>query len=391
MDSLGIDLGTTNTVIASHGRPLAAPVQGVPEPIVPSTVAFPPDSAPLVGARARLRRPIDPMNTICSAKRVIGMRFGPARQEKLQPFFGPRLVQGPEGDFAFETRAGVHTPVDTSSFVVNHAFARAGVKPEEVESAVVTVPSSFDAPQREATVEAVRRAGLRRVGVVEEPVATAAAYLQRSRLRYAAVYDLGGGTFDVAIVDCQKPPFRVLAHAGDPFLGGNDVDRTMACKVAADILEQYGWDLGSERATFARLVSACEWAKQTLTFRERVGIPITEIDPAAPDDIIPYVFSRPQLRQLAAPLVQRTFGLCDEVLAHAGITAGHVQAVFLAGGSSLLPGLRDRVEAYFGKRPRNDLSPTEVVSMGASYMAARSGLGELLDMPLSRRSSQPLY
>jgi len=389
MTTIGIDLGTTNTVVATLGRPLSAPTQGDAQNLVPSVVAYPPSGLPLVGARARLRVAIDPENTIASAKRLIGMRWSATRARHLQPGFGAELVPAKDGGFGFRTRTGVYRPVEVGGYVVAHAIGRARLAVEELEAAVATVPAAFDIPQRAATVEAVRRAGVPRVGVIEEPVATAVAYLQRANLRHAVVYDLGGGTFDLAIIDASRYPFRVVAHAGDPFLGGDDVDRALAEHVAHAVLQDHGWDLRSERTTFSRLRSACEWAKCALTERPRLGIPISEIDPAAPQDIPPVQIDRALLASIVDPLVRRTFRLCDEVLGQAELRAKDIQAVFLAGGSCALPGLHRHVSTYFGKRARMDLDPTTVVAIGASLVATRPELTRLLDLPVHRRESQP--
>ncbi|HJK90165.1 MAG TPA: Hsp70 family protein [Polyangiaceae bacterium LLY-WYZ-15_(1-7)] len=388
--SVGIDLGTTHTVVAHVGRPLA-PRRA--EPLVPSVVAFPPSQdggaiEPLVGRRARLRRPIDAANVIASSKRLIGEPWNATRAEQLQSFYVPELVESPVRRIGLRTRAGVHDPVEIAERILTYACGRVGVRPEENEAAVVTVPSAFGARQRSAVFQAIREVGFDRVGIVEEPVATAIAYLQRSSLRYAAVYDFGGGTFDVTVVDCARYPFDVVAHGGDPFLGGDDVDRALAEQVAQQTLEATGWDLRSERGTFDRLISACEWAKRAMAEHERVGIPLTEIDPAAPADIPPAPIDRELVQRIAEPFIRRTFIYCDEVLDRGSIKARDVDAVFLAGGSSHLVGLKHHVQAYFGKRPRSDLDPLHVVAVGASYAAARPDFQKLLDVPVGRRRSR---
>ncbi|MEM9073573.1 MAG: Hsp70 family protein [Myxococcota bacterium] len=387
MHNVGLDLGTTHTVVAHHGQALAVANAA----LVPSVVAYPPDGHTLVGARARLRRPVDPEHTIASAKRVIGLPFGAGRRDQFQSYFGAELVAAEGGGYGFRTRQGIVIPTEISSEVVAHALDRVGITPESLDSVVVTVPSSFGLGQRAATVEAVRRAGVRRVGLIEEPVATALAYLQRSSLRYAAVYDLGGGTFDVAVVDCLRHPFTVRAHVGDPTLGGDNIDLALASHIADNVLQQHRWDLRSERTTFNRLLHACEWAKCTLSEHTEVELPLHEIDPAAPADLPAVMITRALLASIVTPLIHQTFALCDDVLSQAGIRATDVQAVFLAGGSSRLPGLTHRVESYFQKRPRQDLNPMHVVALGASYAVSRPNLCELLDLPVSRRQSQPEF
>jgi molecular chaperone DnaK len=243
----------------------------------------------------------------------------------------------------------------------------------------VTAPVAFDDRRRNATALAVSRASFASVRIVEEPVATALAYLHRSSLKYAFVYDLGGGTFDAAVVDCSRYPFRVVGHGGDPYLGGDDVDRTIALHVADRALARDGWDLTNDAVTFDRLVHGCEMAKCELGVSERAAVAISAVDPAAPESCGVIPITRDEVQQLTLDVVRRTFGICDQVLAEAGVRAREIEAVFLAGGSTLLPGLRGYIEQYFGKRPRFDLDPMHVVSLGASLAAARPGVSELLD------------
>jgi len=245
--------------------------------------------------------------------------------------------------------------------------------------AVVTAPVGFDTRRREATALAVSKAKFASVRVIEEPIATALAYLNRSSLKYAFVYDLGGGTFDAAVVDCSSYPFRVIGHGGDPYLGGDDVDRTIALHVADRTLARDGWDLSNDAVTFDRLVLACELAKCELSESEEAAIAIPSVDPAAPESCGVIPITREQVQQLTLDLVRRTFSMCDEVLAQAGLKARDMEAVFLAGGSTRLPGLNAYIESYFGKRPRTDLDPMQVVGLGASLAAARPAVAELLD------------
>jgi len=217
------------------------------------------------------------------------------------------------------------------------------------------------------------------VRVIEEPIATALAYLNRSSLKHAFVYDLGGGTFNAAVVDCSRYPFRVIGHGGDVYLGGDDVDRTIALHVADRTLSRDGWDLTNDAVIFDRLVDACERAKCALGESEQAAIAIPSVDPAAPESCGVIVVTREEVQQLTLDLVRRTFAMCDEVLAQASLKARNMEAVFLAGGSTLLPGLHGYIEAYFGKRPRFDMDPMQVVGLGASLAAARPAISELLD------------
>jgi molecular chaperone DnaK len=373
--TVGIDLGTTNTVVARNFEALPIEGKGC---VMPSAVAFPPSGATLVGKAARRRRAMDPKNTILSAKRIIGARWHSSYTAQFRDHYPYDLVEGHDGGPAFQTRAGAVSPVDIGTTLVS-GLCRLTNCPVQDVHAVVTAPVGFDQRRRDATSLAVSRAEFATVRVVEEPIATALAYLNRSSLKYAFVYDLGGGTFDAAVVDCSRYPFRVIGHGGDPYLGGDDVDRTIALYVADRTLERDGWDLSNDAVTFDRLVLACELAKCELSESEQAAIAIPSVDPAAPESCGVISITRDEVQQLTLDLVRRTFIMCDEVLAQASVKARDIQAVFLAGGSTLLPGLRQYIESYFGKRPRFDLDPMQVVSMGASLAAARPAVSELLD------------
>ncbi|MBX3272364.1 MAG: Hsp70 family protein [Sandaracinaceae bacterium] len=364
-------------MIAHHGAPLVvAPAASRPT-LLPSALAFPPSGEELVGWEARARRPIDPAHTLLSTKRLIGARFGSPRARRFAEHH-PYAVVDRDGLAALRTRAGDLTPVDVAARLLVAAAARGECDPS-ARRAVITVPAAFEAAEREATLEAARRAGFAAVALVDEPVATAISYLERSNVRYGVVYDLGGGTFDLALVDCSRYPFRVVAHAGDPYLGGDDVDRVLAERVAERVLCRHRWDLAADPVTFARLVGACEAAKIALLDAETASIELAEVDPAGPFADPRVSVSRADLAGITHDLVRGTFTLVDHVLAEGRVRARDVDAIFLAGGSTALPGLRELVGQYFQKRARFDLDPMHVVAMGASLAAARPDLAALLD------------
>jgi len=373
--TVGIDLGTTNTVVARNFEALRIEGNGC---VMPSAVAYPPSGTRLVGKAARRRRAMDPKNTLLSAKRIIGARWHSSYTSQFREHYPYDLVKDPSGSPSFRTRAGIVSPIDIGGSVVS-ALCELTQCPVQDVHAVVTAPVGFDQRRREATALAVRKAKFATVRVIEEPIATALAYLHRSSLKYAFIYDLGGGTFDAAVVDCSSYPFRVIGHGGDPYLGGDDVDRTIAIHVADRTLARDGWDLSNDAVTFDRLVHACELAKCELTESDVAAIAIPSVDPAAPESCGVIPISRNEVQELTLDLVRRTFVICDEVLAQAEVKARHVDAVFLAGGSTLLPGLRGYIESYFDKPPRYDLDPMQVVSLGASLAAARPAVSELLD------------
>ena len=373
--TVGIDLGTTNTVVARNFEALSMKGQGC---VMPSAIAYPPSGAMLVGRAARRRRAMDPKNTILSAKRIIGARWHSSYTTQFREHYPYDLIETEEGQPAFQTRAGIISPIDVGAAVIAGLCELTKCPAQDVH-AVVTAPVGFDQRRRDATTLAVQKAHFATVRIVQEPVATALAYLNRSSLKHAFVFDLGGGTFDAAVVDCSRYPFRVISDGGDPYLGGDDVDRTIALHVADRTLSRDGWDLTNDAVTFDRLVHACELAKCELSESEQASIAIPSVDPAAPESCGVITISREEVQQLTLDLVRQTFGICDEVLAQASLRARDIDAVFLAGGSTLLPGLRAYISQYFGKRPRADLDPMHVVSLGASLAAARPAVSELLD------------
>jgi molecular chaperone DnaK len=223
MRTIGVDLGTTNTVAAIEGTPIQNASGLENSPILPSVIAFPPSGAVLAGAVAKKRRAIDPKNTIYSAKRIIGQRWLSYASTQFRKNYPFEMVETANGGCAFKTRAGLFTPVDIGAKLIEKLFAARPTLRASV-AATVAVPAAFEPSARDATRKAVEKAGVARVSVVDEPVATAMAYVtaRNEQLKYAAVYDLGGGTFDLAVIDCASRPARVIRHAGDAYLGGDD-------------------------------------------------------------------------------------------------------------------------------------------------------------------------
>jgi molecular chaperone DnaK len=367
MSSIGIDLGTTNTAVAVDGVVCSLGDTPRGRATFPSVVAFPPTGTTLVGAAARRRRAIDPRNTIFSAKRIIGRGWFARETRDFQSRYPFDLVRTEQDAPAFRTRAGVLSPEAIATEILRSVQEQI---PAAVASsaAVVGVPSGFGEAARAATAAAAAAAGFASVRVIDEPVATAWAY-HRGALageRLAVVFDLGGGTFDLAVVDCWHDPFRVLAHGGDLYLGGDDVDHALAVWAADEVLRRYSWDVRTDPETFDRLVIECERAKIRLSFAARTRLELAEVDPAAPAAASGLVVERPQLETLCTDLVRRTFGVCDEVLGQAGVKARDVEAVYLAGGTCQLPMIRAAVAQYFDRPPRCDYDPMEVVAIGAS-------------------------
>jgi molecular chaperone DnaK (HSP70) len=372
--ALGLDLGTTNTTLASLGRPL--PLGETGATLLPSAVAFLPSGAMLVGDPARHRRAIDPVNTLVSTKRVLGSVPGSDEAARFAAST-PYALSERDGEVALDTRCGVFRASDVARLVTTQALTLAGVSSLAVPLLVVGVPATFGSAKRETVVRAMGTLGFASVRVVDEPILTAVAYVGRSSLRRGLVFDLGGGTFDVAVFDGTSFPFRVIAHGGDGYLGGDDVDRALAQRVRESVLRESGWDLGSDPVALDKLVHAVERAKVRLTFDDAVLVETSDVDPAAPTSVASVRLSRTMLSDALAPLLTRMMAIVDEVLARAETNAKDLDAIFLAGGSTRLPGLREALEARFGKRARHDVDPSCTVAIGASFVAARPELAQI--------------
>jgi molecular chaperone DnaK (HSP70) len=381
MYSVGIDLGTTNTVVAANAGILPLRMGDDRASVLPSVVAYLPNGEKLVGAAARSRRAIDPRNTIHSAKRVIGAHWHSYESREFGKHYGFKLEPTPDQRVGFRTRSGLITPIEVAREVLSSLCIYAAIDPSEI-AAVVSVPAAFGDTQRAATLAAVREAGFADARCIAEPVATAVAYLDRQDIRYGLVYDLGGGTFDAAIVDCSQEPMRIVAHSGDAYLGGDDIDQAIANYAADLVLRSQGWDLRGDPEVFARLLFEGERAKLRLAQSESTQLELSEVDPAAPGVLGALPLDRNVVWQLASGLIRRTFLCCDEVLSKANLKVSDVQAVFMAGGATQLPGVRETVAQYFGRILRYELDPMHVVSLGASIAAARPKLASLLVQPV---------
>jgi molecular chaperone DnaK len=279
----------------------------------------------------------------------------------------PFAIEQSEGGWpAFRTRAGLITPVQVATLVLDSLVTRTGIDPTAAP-VTVTVPAAFSAPQREATLAAAAGAGLGAARLLDEPLATAHAYMRaQTRCERAFVYDLGGGTFDCAVADCSSGSPVLLAHTSDLTLGGDDIDQRLAAWVRGHVIEKHNWDLASYAEVYDRLLSECEFAKIELSTADRVEFLLGQVDPdcPAPDESV--AITRQLLDAQCRGLLQRSFSACDAVLRQAGMQASDVDTVLLAGGSTLMAVIQAGVEAYFGQRGSLAIDPTEVVAIGAS-------------------------
>lgn len=369
MKAIGVDLGTTNTVAAFVGSPFA--IDGQDGTRLPSVVAFPPSRVEVVGLAAQRRRPIDPRNTIVSAKRLIGRKWLSADRTRFTENYPLTVIATDDKGVAFDTRMGPITPIQVGASLLRQVRSSATDQPDEL-GALITVPSMFTDEHRRATHDAGMLAGFAAVHTMDEPVAVAHAYARAAgpTSGLAAVYDFGGGTFDFAVVDCSGGSLRVLSHGGDLYLGGDDIDQRLANWAADEILRRDRWDMRSDRSVFARLVAECEQAKIRLCDDEATELDLARVDPAVPSHCRNLTLSRQEIEQHAEELFRQTFIICDQVLHQSRVKAADITAVYSAGGTSMLPNVQRGLEQYFEQSIHNEIDPMQVVAIGASLAAA---------------------
>ncbi len=389
---IGIDLGTTNTVVARVDDAGAAQVLADDGgfKVQPSVVSFHPNGSVVVGAPAKQRRVIDPHNTIHSAKRLIGRAYSSPEVRAVLNRMPFRIEQGENDQPIFSTRAGKFAVPEISAIVLDHvrsiAERRIGT---QATRAVVTVPASFTDAQRSATATAGAIAGLTIVRVLNEPTAAALAYGHHRKLnRQIAVYDFGGGTFDVTILALEGEIYRVLGTAGDSFLGGDDIDERLVDHMADLFLKQERIDLRDNHTAMQRLRAVAEQTKIELSRRSRAIIAVDEIayGKGGRSLDLELEISRDEFVTKIADIVDRTFPVCEEALKLAGSAADELDDVVLVGGTTKMPYVRERVAQVFGMRPRMEVNPDEAVAAGAALQAA--ALQAVLDGPKARSTAR---
>lgn len=385
--AVGIDLGTSNSVVAAMvGQEVVVLSDSEGNRLQPSVVAFGYGNQVLVGHRARRPSAIAPENIVSSAKRLIGRKYFSMEVKRAKEVCAYDIVEGPNQDVRIRVHGRELTLQEISAHILlkmkSIAEERLGT---EVTQAVITVPAYFNDAQRQATKDAGTIAGLDVLRIINEPTAAALAcgYGQNSNRRIA-VYDLGGGTFDMSILQISGDVFEVISTAGDTFLGGDDFDGVILDYLANRFLAARKVDIRRSKAAIQRLKEACEEAKKRLSTEPEVEIHIPGLlkDPIGRDIDLHDTLNRQRFNEMIYPYIQRTFKVCDEALQTARLSTQDIDAVILVGGATRVPLVRESVERYFRKRPDFSVNPDEIVAVGAAIQAetlsrATGGTAEL--------------
>jgi molecular chaperone DnaK len=383
---LGIDLGTTNSCCAviEVGSPqVIANREGART--TPSIVAFTEDGERLVGQIAKRQAITNPSQTIYAVKRLIGRKWAAPEIRDARDHLSYPIVPAPNGDVKIRVRDRDYSPEEIAAFVLREIkeFCEEAFG-EEIREAIITVPAYFDDSQRQATRDAGRIAGLEVLRIINEPTAASLAYgLEKTKSHETiAVYDLGGGTFDVSILRIDNGMFEVLSTSGDTFLGGEDFDRAIMDWLLADFLSTSGIDLRQDRLALQRLKEAAEKAKCELSTTQEttIALPFIASDASGPKHIN-QVLTRDKFESLVELLIQRTAEPCRNALESAGLQPDQVDTVILVGGQTRTPRVQQMVETIFGRAPSRSINPDEVVAVGAAIQAGVLR-GEIKDIVL---------
>ena len=380
---IGIDLGTTNSVVGvmEGGSPIVIPNQEGSR-LTPSVVAFTKEGEILVGQVAKRQAITNPENTVFSIKRFMGRRYDEVLQEiKLVPY---KVVKATNGDVRVEIRGKQYSPPEISAMILRKlkeaAEAHLG---EKVAQAVITVPAYFNDSQRQATKDAGKIAGLEVLRIINEPTAAALAYgLDRKKDEEIAVYDLGGGTFDVSILELGQGVFEVKATNGDTHLGGDDFDQRVIDWIGEEFKKDNGIDLRKDRMALQRLKEAAEKAKIELssTLQTEINLPFITADASGPKHLV-MTLTRAKLESLVADLIERTVEPCRQAMKDAGVTAADIDEAILVGGQTRMPKVQEVAKQLFGREPHKGVNPDEVVAVGAAIQGGVLA-GEVKDVVL---------
>ncbi len=382
---IGIDLGTTNSVAAvmQGGEPVVIP-SSEGERLVPSVVAVNKNHERLVGRVARNQAIINAHETVFSIKRFMGRKSDDAEVERTRSRVPYDVVPADNGDVRVRLDGRDYSPPEISAMILAKLKADSeAYLGEPITQAVITVPAYFNDAQRNATKDAGKIAGLEVLRIINEPTASSLAYgLDKKENEVIAVYDLGGGTFDISILEVGEGVFQVRSTSGDTFLGGDDFDQRLMDHLAGQFKSENGIELRSDRQALQRLKEASEKAKIELSsmLETEINLPYITADASGPKHLVTKL-SRSRLEQLTSDLVDRTIAPVRQALADAGMTAGDINEVVMVGGMTRMPAVQDRVRAFFGKEPHKGVNPDEVVAVGAAIQAGVLG-GEVKDILL---------
>lgn len=381
---VGIDLGTTLSAVAvmEAGEPKIIPsAEG--GNLVPSVVAVSKTGERLVGEIAKRQAIVNPENTIFSIKRLIGRKFkdNPVQSDlKRLPY---KIAEAPNGDCRVVMGGKEYSPQETSAMILQKLKTDAeAYLGEKVTDAVITVPAYFNDSQRQATKDAGTIAGLNVLRIINEPTASSLAYgLDRRKDETIAVYDLGGGTFDISILDIGEGTFQVKSTNGDTHLGGDDIDQRVMDWVCDEFKKESGIDLRQDRMALQRIKDAAEKAKRELSTvgQTEVNLPFVTADATGPKHLTT-VLTRAKLEQLSADLIERTLEPCRQALSDAGLQATQVNDVILVGGQTRMPKVQETLRQFFGREPVKGINPDEAVALGAAIQAGvlKGEVGEVL-------------
>src|SRR5712671_1773415 len=370
---IGIDLGTTNSCVAvmeGSAPKVIENAEGMRT--TPSIVAFTDDSERLVGQPAKRQAVTNPEKTIFAVKRLIGRRYDDPMVEKDKKLVPYKIAKASNGDAWVEEDGKTYSPSQISAFILQKMKETAeSYLGQKVEQAVITVPAYFNDAQRQATKDAGKIAGLEVLRIINEPTAAALAYgLDKQKQGTIAVYDLGGGTFDVSILEIGDGVFEVKSTNGDTFLGGEDFDMRLVSYLADEFQKEQGIDLRRDKLALQRLKEAAEKAKIELssTTQTEINLPFITADQSGPKHLT-MKLTRAKFEALVDDLVQKTIEPCRKALKDAGLTAGEIGEVVLVGGMTRMPKVQEVVKQLFGKEPHKGVNPDEVVAIGAAIQA----------------------
>ncbi len=382
---IGIDLGTTNSVAAvmEGSEPVVIPsAEG--ERLVPSVVAVNKNGERLVGRVARNQAITNPENTIFSIKRFMGRKYDDPEVQRAKELVPYKVTKAPNGDVRVMLAGEEYSPPEVSAMILSKikrdAEAYLG---EAVTQAVITVPAYFNDAQRNATKDAGKIAGLEVLRIINEPTASSLAYgLDKKKNEVIAVYDLGGGTFDISVLDVGEGVFQVRSTSGDTFLGGDDFDQRVINYIADEFKKENGIDLRQDRQALQRLKEAAEKAKIELssTMQAEINLPYITADASGPKHLV-MTLTRAKLEQLTDDLVNRSLGPVRQALDDANLSTKDIDEIVLVGGMTRMPKIQSEVQKMFGKEPHKGVNPDEVVAIGAAIQAGVLG-GEVKDILL---------